>query len=103
MSTSENLRALTVQVTDRELAVVLADGSRHAVPLFLFPILAEATPGERDRWELLGNGIGIHWPDLDEHVSVFSVVHPEQTVPIRAEAIERHLARNRERRSASPD
>jgi hypothetical protein len=31
------------------------------------------------------------------------VVHPEQTVPIRAEAIERHLARNRERRSASPD
>ena len=47
MSTSENLRAMAVQVTERELIVVLADGSRHAVPLGLFPILAEATPGEK--------------------------------------------------------
>lgn len=101
MSTSENLQAKAVQVTDRDLVVVLADGSRHAVPLVLFPILAEATPGERARWELLGNGIGIHWPDLDEHVSVFSVVYPERTIPMRKQAVQRHLARNRHCRSAS--
>jgi hypothetical protein len=101
MSTSENLRAKAVQVTEGELVVVLADGSRHAVPLGLFPILAEATPGERARWELLGGGVGIHWPELDEHVSVFSVVHPERTVPMRAGAVERHLARNRRRRSVT--
>lgn len=101
MSTSENLRAKAVQVTDRELVVVLNDGSRHAAPLTLFPILAEATPNERVRCELFGNGIGIHWPDLDEHVSVFSVVHPERTIPMRAHAVERHLARIRRRRSAT--
>lgn len=101
MSTSENLRAKAVRVTDRELVVVLADGSRHAVPLVLFPILAEANPRELDRWEILGNGTGIHWPDLDEHVSVFSVVYPERTIPMRKQAIERHLARNRHRRSVS--
>jgi hypothetical protein len=38
---------------------------------------------------------------LDEHVSVFSVVHPEQTIPMRKRAVERHLARNRQRRSVS--
>jgi hypothetical protein len=99
MSTSENLRAKAVHVSGRELIVELDDGSRHAVPLSLFPILAEATPAERSHWELLGDGVGIHWPELDEHVSVFSVVHPERTVPMRAEAVERHLARNRRRRS----
>ena len=101
MSTSENLRAKAVQVTERELIVVLADGSRHAVPLGLFPILAEATPGERARWEFLGGGVGIHWPDLDEHVSVFSVVHPELTVPMCTGTVERHLARNRRQRSVT--
>lgn len=101
MSTSENLRAKAVQVTDRGLVVVLADGSRHTVPLILFPILAEATPSELARWETLGNGTGIHWPDLDEHVSVFSVVYPERTIPMRHQAVERHLARNRHRRSVA--
>ena len=80
--------------------VFLDDGTRHAAPLTLFPILAEATPVERARWELLGGGLGIHWLDLDEHVSVFSVVRPDQTVPMRPEAVQRHLTRNRQRRSA---
>jgi len=88
-------------VTERELIVELADGSRHAAPFDLFPILAEATSAERARWELLGGGVGIFWPELDEHVSVFSVVHPERTVPMRPQAMERHLARNRRRRSVT--
>lgn len=101
MSISENLRANAVQVTDRELIVELHDGSRHAVPLDLFPILAEATPEERSQWELLGNGVGVHWPELDEHVSVFSVVYPERTVPMRPEAAQGHLVRNRRRRGVT--
>ncbi len=101
MSTSENLRARAAEVTERELIVELADGSRHAVPLALFPILADASPAERARWELLGGGVGIHWPELDEHISVFSVVHPDRTVPMRPDALERHLVRNRQRRSAA--
>ena len=99
MSTSENLRATSVEVTPREIIVVLEDGVRHCAPLTLYPVLSEATPDELARWDLIGEGVGIHWPDLDEDVSVWSVVYPERTVPMRPEAIQRHLARNRERRS----
>lgn len=99
MSTSESLRAKKVEVGDGEIVVELTDGTRHAAPLGLFPILADATSEERGKWHLIGNGTGIHWPDLDEHVSVFSVVSPERTVPMRREAVERHLRKNRVRRA----
>lgn len=99
MNTSENLRATSVEVTEQELVVELEDGSRHSVPVALFPILAESTPDELRNWKIIGGGRGIHWPDLDEHVSVWSIVCPDQTVPMRAEAIRAHLERNRERRS----
>jgi hypothetical protein len=82
------------------LVVVLEDGTRHAVSLDLFPILADSTMAERLHWELIGGGLGVHWPDLDEHVSVLSVVSPGETMPMRQEVIQSHLARNRQRRSA---
>ena len=59
-----------VRVTSRALIVELRDGRVVSVPLRWYPRLAEASPRERRRWELLGPGIGIHWPDLDEDVSV---------------------------------
>ena len=59
-----------VRVTDRALIVELRDGRVVSVPLRWYPRLAEASPRERRRWELLGPGIGIHWPDLDEDISV---------------------------------
>lgn len=63
-------RALGVEVTDEELVVDLADGRRVAVPLTWFPRLLHATPKQRTKWELLGDGQGIHWPDIDEDLSV---------------------------------
>jgi len=99
MSTSESLRARVVDVTESELVIELTDGTRHAASLLLFPILAEATVEERARWRLIGGGTGIHWPELDEHVSVFSIVSPDRTVPMRREAVERHLEINRVRRA----
>lgn len=48
----------------------LADGRSISVPLLWYPRLAHGTAKERDRWELLGEGEGIHWPDLDEDLSV---------------------------------
>ena len=51
------------------LSVDLMDGRRTAVPLAWFPRLANATPAERDDWELSGDGYGIHWPSIDEDLS----------------------------------
>ncbi len=62
--------ATSVEVTDDELIVGLADGRRVSVPLVWFPRLLRATPEQRNRWELLGNGEGVHWPMIDEDLSV---------------------------------
>ena len=62
--------AMTVSVTEDALAVQLSDGRDISVPLSWYPRLVHATPEERDHWELIGGGQGIHWPDLDEDISV---------------------------------
>ena len=62
--------AQSVTVTDDTLAVELADGRAIFLPLDWYPRLAYATPQERDNWRLIGGGEGIHWPDLDEDLSV---------------------------------
>jgi hypothetical protein len=66
----ETAAAQNVRVTDHALIVELRDGRVVSVPLAWYPRLAEGSPSERRRWELLGPGIGIHWPDLDEDISI---------------------------------
>jgi hypothetical protein len=63
-------RAKEVLVSDDELTVSLWDGRRVSVPLAWFPRLLHATSAQRRNYELLGEGVGIHWPDLDEDLSV---------------------------------
>lgn len=63
-------RAVGVAIGEDDLTVSLADGRRISVPLVWFPKLLHATPVERSHWRLIGEGQGIHWPDLDEDVSV---------------------------------
>ena len=73
MTTSEpsvDPRAVGASVTDDELSVDLADGRRLSVPLAWFPRLLHATPEQRDNWQILGDGQGLHWPDVDEDLSV---------------------------------
>ena len=67
---SMDARAKDVRTSGDELSVLLADGRRVSVPLAWFPRLLHATPAERENWRLLGDGEGIHWPDLDEDLSV---------------------------------
>ena len=50
--------------------VALDDGRELSVPLAWFPRLLHGTPEQRQNWELIGRGEGIHWPDLDEDISV---------------------------------
>lgn len=62
--------ATRVEVSDVTLTVELVDGRSVSVPLLWFPRLVDATPAERANWRLIGRGEGIHWPDLDEDISV---------------------------------
>jgi hypothetical protein len=62
--------AQTVHVTEDELIVPLVDGRTISVPIAWFPRLLHATLEQRNHFELLGDGEGIHWPDIDEDISV---------------------------------
>ena len=57
-------------VTEDTLTVELSDGRTIAVPLAWYPRLIHATKKERGNWRIIGKGQGIHWPDLDEDISV---------------------------------
>ena len=76
MSTSPSLsdiseaRAQDVSVTDDALLVELVDGRTITVPVTWYPRLAHGSQAERGHWRLIGEGEGIHWPDLDEDISV---------------------------------
>ena len=63
-------KAQQVTVTDDSLTVDLTDGRTLAAPLAWYPRLVHGTPQERNNWRLIGDGEGIHWPDLDEDLSV---------------------------------
>jgi hypothetical protein len=66
--------AESVVVRADELAVELADGRTLTVPLSWYPRLAHGTSDERANWRLIGLGEGIHWPQLDEDISVEGLV-----------------------------
>jgi hypothetical protein len=63
-----------VTVTKDHLTVDLADGRTVSAPLAWYPRLLYGTPQERKKWRLIGDGEGIHWPDLDEDISVEHLV-----------------------------
>ena len=71
-SVSEVKEALAqdITVTDEALVVELVDGRTVGVPLAWYPRLSHGSSEERGRWRLVGRGEGIHWPDLDEDISV---------------------------------
>ena len=75
MPTSPSLaRAVAAAVCGDELTVTLADGRRIMVPLSWFPRLQRATPAQRQHLELLGQGQGVHWPEVDEDLSIEGIL-----------------------------
>jgi hypothetical protein len=62
--------ATGVRFSRTMLYVQLADGREVGAPLEWFPRLRQATAAQRGRWRLIGRGIGVHWEDLDEDLSV---------------------------------
>ena len=71
-STIRVLSALAkdIRFTDDRLCVLLKDGREIDVPLEWFPRLRDASADERREWRLVGDGVGIHWPRIDEDISV---------------------------------
>ena len=71
-------RARTVRLTEDALVVDLADGRTVSVPLAWYPRLLQGSPEERAHHRFIGQGEGIHWPDLDEDISVENILlgHP---------------------------
>lgn len=72
ISTVDKTLALALQagITEDTLAVELSDGRTISVPLAWYPRLVHGKPEERKNWRLIGQGQGLHWPDLDEDISV---------------------------------
>ena len=96
-----SFRAVAVRAGTDALTVTLEDGREVIAAYSLFPRLAQASPAARRRWELIGRGTGLHWPELDEHISVYSIVHPERTVLAREQPAARTSNRGPRRGSHS--
>ena len=71
---SSALRATKVHLTDDTLVVDLADGRSLSAPLAWYPRLLQGSSVERSNYRLIGSGEGIHWPDLDEDISVEGIL-----------------------------
>ena len=67
--------AVDVSVDDAALHFVLADGREISAPLEWFPRLRDASSLQRKNWRLIGKGIGVHWPEIDEDIAVNTIMH----------------------------
>lgn len=68
-------RIADLRITDSEITAYLVDGRSVSVPLAWSWRLSDATTAQRNHWELIGEGIGVHWPDVDEDISVEGMLH----------------------------
>jgi hypothetical protein len=79
-------RMCSVEVTDEAITAHLSDGRAISVPLAWSWRLSEATPEQRQHYEIIGSGQGVHWPDVDEDISVSGMLHGSPARP-RKEAV----------------
>ena len=73
-------RIQTISVTEDTITAHLVDGRTISVPLAWSWRLSEATPEQRTRFEIIGSGSGIRWPEIDEDISVEGML---QGIPAR--------------------
>jgi len=74
-------RIISLKVTNQNIIAQLADGRSVSVPLVWSWRLSEATPAQRNHFEIMGSGQGVHWPDLDEDLSaagMLSGIRPQR-------------------------
>lgn len=66
--------AVDVQIDESALHFILADGREISAPLEWFPRLRDASNEQRSQWRLIGKGIGVHWPEIDEDIAVSTLM-----------------------------
>jgi hypothetical protein len=66
----QGVKSIGLAISDDALILELADGRTLSVPLAWYPRLWHGSQEEREHWEWIGDGEGIHWPDLDEDISL---------------------------------
>ena len=66
--------AVDVAVDEAALRFVLADGREISAPLEWFPRLRDASASQRHNWRLIGKGVGVHWPEIDEDIAVSTLM-----------------------------
>ncbi len=69
-----------VQVSSTTLTFEVEDGRSVSAPLIWYPRLADGTPEERENWRLIGAGYGVHWPDLDEDISIEALLQGRRSL-----------------------
>ena len=75
IAVSTDSRVKDIAVTDELITFRLIDGRVISVPLAWSWRLSEATPAQRERFEIIGDGQGVHWPEVDEDISVEGMLH----------------------------
>ena len=83
---SDMPRIIDMQVTDDSIVAQLADGRVISVPLAWSWRLSEATPAQRNNFEYIGSGLGVHWPDIDEDISATGMLYGIPARPRKASA-----------------
>ncbi len=71
----ERARIQTIKITEEAIVAQLKDGRMISVPLVWSWRLSEASPSERANFEFIGDGEGVHWPDIDEDISAEGMLH----------------------------
>ncbi|WP_187970543.1 DUF2442 domain-containing protein [Aquibium microcysteis] len=79
LATEDTAKVVDVSVSDTTLKVSLDDGREMTVPLEWFPRLRDASAAQRANWRLIGTGEGMHWPDVDEDISVAGLLRGRMT------------------------
>jgi hypothetical protein len=92
--TERDVFAESVKFSDDAVTVSLDDGRALTVPLAWYPRLLHGTTSEREKYQLIGDGEGIHWPDLDEDISVEGLLAGKRSAESDA-SLTRWLAKRR--------
>ena len=102
-STVETPEALAtlVEVSEETLSVELSDGRTIAAPIAWYPRLEHATAEERNSWRLIGGGRGVHWPEIDEDISVANLLAGQSSMESQS-SFKKWLA-NRAKPGRSPE
>ncbi len=79
-------RIKDVHFTENTLSIDLADGRTITVPLAWYPRLLRATPAQRENYRITGAGYGVHWPDVDEDLSVEGLLRGAPTLQVTVQA-----------------